>query len=183
MKFTKYHIVVIGIYLVLVPLLILFFPEKVIFKLVSEDNPWAIGVFVSTLLIFFLVLIWKGEWRGIKVNPKTVSMSVIYGFLFALPEEILFRGVIQGFLVEHFSVAISILISSFVFGAAHLLNGAKSFGLNGWNWRLSSLVCIAGFPLGTLYWLTGSLLMPTLLHTVFVTTLQLIPYAEAESEQ
>lgn len=101
MKFSKYHIVVIGIYLALIPLLVFFFPEKIIFKPVLENNQWTIGVFIFTLLIFFLSLIWRDELRGVKINPKTLFTAFIYGTLFAFPEEILFRGIIQGFLADY----------------------------------------------------------------------------------
>lgn len=178
MKFSKYHIVVMGIYFVLIPFLIFFFPEKIVFKLVSENNQWAIGIFIAALLIFFSVLKWKGELIRITITPRILLAAIIYGFLFAFPEEILFRGVIQGLLIEHFNVAISILISSFIFGAAHLLNGAKSFKPNGWSWNFSFFVFLVGLPLGGLYWLTGSLLVPIILHMIFVVVLQLVSPAK-----
>lgn len=70
------------------------------------------------------------------------------------------------------SPSVSILISSTLFGMAHILNEAKSIHSKNWNWKLVTISFVAGLYLGLLYENTGSLLLPTILHAFFVIALK-----------
>lgn len=79
----------------------------------------------------------------------------------ALPEELLFRGIIQNFLAKTFrSHSRALLVTSVVFGAAHLNNGPVP------SWRYFLLASIAGFFYGRAYRQSGRLMAPVLVHTL-----------------
>lgn len=172
---SPYHRTVVAIYVVALLFTIFLFPEILHYEFSFNNIGIAISIFIITLVIFLAGLFWK---EGILRIPKDITslcIAFVYSTLFAIPEEILFRGIIQNFFQAHLDSFLAILISSLIFGLAHLLNGARSFHPGDWSWQFSSLAFLAGLPLGMLYWLTGNLLMPTLLHLVLVVVLQLIP--------
>ncbi len=172
---SSYHRTVIAIYVVALSFTIFLFPEILHYNFSFNNIGIAISTFIITLVIFLAGLFWK---EGILRIPKDISslcLAFVYAALFAIPEEILFRGIIQNFLQAHLDSFLAIFISSLIFGLAHLLNGARSFHPGDWSWRFSFLVFLTGFPLGMLYHFTGSLLLPTLLHLALVMGLQLIP--------
>jgi hypothetical protein len=66
----------------------------------------------------------------------------------ALPEEILFRGLIQNCIAQRFGTSTStLLISAFIFGCAHLDNGPGPLP----NWRYMILATIAGVAYGKVF--------------------------------
>jgi len=88
--------------------------------------------------------------------------------LIALPEEIIFRGFIQRYLQSNISnISVVIFLSSIIFGLAHIPNGARGFLPKQWNWKLVVMSFVAGFYLGFAYFLTGSLVVPIILHALF----------------
>ncbi|OGE86510.1 MAG: hypothetical protein A3J48_00090 [Candidatus Doudnabacteria bacterium RIFCSPHIGHO2_02_FULL_46_11] len=94
--------------------------------------------------------------------------------LISLPEEIIFRGVIQQLIqIKTDSAVIALLFSSAIYGGVHLLNGARGIKPKDWNWTLAALVCLAGISLGLIFVLTNSLLIPILLHTLLVICLKI----------
>jgi membrane protease YdiL (CAAX protease family) len=100
--------------------------------------------------------------------PKII-FTIFYAVLFAVPEEIIFRGLVQGTLATIIeNTAITVIISSLIFGLAHLPNGANSLHLKDWNWKFCIIACLAGLPLGIAFAITGSLFIPTLLHVLFL---------------
>jgi membrane protease YdiL (CAAX protease family) len=168
----KYSLGVIALYALLTPLVFIF-PQR---QINYSFSPSSIGlvavVFVSSFLLFLAFLLFKANPPSIKLSR--LAVVILYGLIIAVPEEIIFRGIIQNFFQEHsVNAAAAILISSGIFGLVHLPNGAKGLLLRGWNWELAALAFAGGLSLGLIYYLTDSLLFPTLLHTLFVIGLQL----------
>jgi membrane protease YdiL (CAAX protease family) len=78
-----------------------------------------------------------------------------------LPEEILFRSMIQNLLMLRFGATTrTLVVSSLIFGIAHLDNGPHPPP----NWRYFILATIAGFAYGKVFQRSSSVLSSTLLH-------------------
>ena len=168
---SRYGLGVVALYALLIPFFVVFMRGRLRYDIMRANLALVIAVFIFTLLVFFALLAWRMGRPSL--HPSRMLLAVVYGLLFALPEEILFRGMVQGSLQAHLaSVPLVILLSSFIFGIAHLPNGAKSIGPRGWNWGFAGLTFLGGFPLGLLFVLTGSLLTPTVLHAMLVAGLQ-----------
>jgi membrane protease YdiL (CAAX protease family) len=79
------------------------------------------------------------------------AMAGAFGIIFAgtaLPEEILFRSLIQNFLMLRFGATTrTLLLASFIFGCAHLDNGPQPVP----NWRYMILATIAGVAYGKVF--------------------------------
>ena len=79
----------------------------------------------------------------------------------ALPEEILFRSLIQNLLALRFGASIPTLLgASFIFGCAHLNNGPQALP----NWRYMILATIAGFAYGFVFRRASTVLSSAALH-------------------
>ena len=79
----------------------------------------------------------------------------------AVPEELLFRGILQNVLEKslgHRNLALG--VTAVVFGLAHLNNGPHA------DWRYVGLATLAGWFYGRAYLKTRNLMAPTLLHTL-----------------
>jgi membrane protease YdiL (CAAX protease family) len=100
----------------------------------------------------------------VRFNPDTTVLGFAGSFAaifltIALPEELLFRGLIQNFLQKTWGrVMVALVVSSIVFGLAHLNNGPRP------DWRYAVLATIAGFFYGRAYLQSGGLMAPALLH-------------------
>jgi membrane protease YdiL (CAAX protease family) len=82
----------------------------------------------------------------------------------ALPEEILFRSLIQNWITQRLPSAHGawgIVLGALVFGSAHLNNGPFAFP----NWRYMILATLAGLLFGTVFARSTSVLASMLLHT------------------
>jgi membrane protease YdiL (CAAX protease family) len=166
MQLSKYHITVIAIYAILSPIFLTFLPERLEYTLPARNLAAVIFTAVFSFLIFLLFFL-KSK-KNLNTRITNIFLAVIYAIIFAFPEEIIFRGIIQGFISQHTRhILLAILLSSLVFGSAHLWNGGN------WNYRFASLAFLAGLPLGMLYALTGGLLVPTALHFAFVVVLKI----------
>jgi len=85
----------------------------------------------------------------------------------ALPEELLFRSLIQNWMMQKFgSTAGVLLVASIVFGCAHLNNGPGPLP----NWRYMILASIAGFAYGKVFQRGSSVISSALLHALVDTT-------------
>jgi len=85
----------------------------------------------------------------------------------ALPEELLFRSLIQNWLMQKFGSTTGVLlVASFVFGCAHLNNGPGALP----NWRYMILASIAGFAYGKVFQRGSSVISSALLHALVDTT-------------
>ena len=95
-------------------------------------------------------------------SPATLGLMALGIFIFiAVPEELLFRGIIQNILekeVGHRSLALG--VAALIFGAAHLNNGSSP------DWRYFLLATLAGWFYGRAYVKTRNLMAPALLHTL-----------------
>ena len=91
-------------------------------------------------------------------------MAAAVGIIFvgtALPEEILFRALIQNLLMQRFgSGTRTLLLASFIFGCAHLDNGPQPLP----NWRYMILASIAGFAYGKVFQKASTVLSSAGLH-------------------
>ena len=100
----------------------------------------------------------------VRFNPDTGPASFAFSFLaifltIAIPEELLFRGLIQNFLQKTWGHSgRALVVTSVVFGLAHLNNGTHP------DWRYVFLASIAGFFYGRAYLQSGGLMAPALVH-------------------
>ena len=91
------------------------------------------------------------------------SQYVIILAATALPEEILFRGLIQNSIAQRFGAgAKTLLIAAFIFGCAHLDNGPGPLP----NWRYMILATIAGVAYGKVYEKSSSIFASAGLHAL-----------------
>jgi len=94
------------------------------------------------------------------------AMAAASGIIFAataLPEEILFRALIQNLLVQRFGrSARTLLLASVIFGLAHLDNGPQPLP----NWRYAILATIAGVAYGAVFQNSSTVLSSAALHTM-----------------
>jgi len=97
-----------------------------------------------------------------QVAPWELLLSALgIFFLIAIPEELLFRGIIQNFLEKSFpKPAFALIVTSLIFGAAHLNNGPRP------DWRYFLLATLAGLFYGNAYRRTRGLLAPAIVHTL-----------------
>jgi membrane protease YdiL (CAAX protease family) len=92
------------------------------------------------------------------------KMAAAAGIIFvgtALPEEILFRALIQNLLMRRFGPgARTLALASVIFGAAHLNNGPQPLP----NWRYMILATIAGYAYGRVFQKSSTILSSATLH-------------------
>src|SRR5205814_3081477 len=92
----------------------------------------------------------------------TTAVAIIFAGT-ALPEEILFRSLIQNLLMQRLGPgAATLLLSSLIFGCAHLNNGPQP----GPNWRYMILATIAGVAYGRVFQKASTVLSSSALHTL-----------------
>jgi len=81
----------------------------------------------------------------------------------ALPEEILFRCLIQNWMMQKFGATTAVLVAaSVLFGCAHLNNGPQPLP----NWRYMTLATIAGFAYGKVFQRASSATASMTLHAL-----------------
>jgi uncharacterized protein len=79
----------------------------------------------------------------------------------ALPEEILFRGLIQNWIMQRFGANNrTLLAAGFIFGCSHLNNGPQPLP----NWRYMILATLAGIVFGRVFQKSSSILSSASLH-------------------
>lgn len=170
---SKYHSLVVLFYIFIYLYFFFFIPFPLsYFTFNNGDIFLSFSIFVFAVVTLFIVNKFLYS-DNLKINKKSLSQILFIIFyaviLFALPEEILFRGIIQNKIGLITSNEFIIVISSaFIFGIAHLLNGAKSLCPTNWNWRLAIITFTAGIYLSFSYFITGSLIMPIILHALFI---------------
>ncbi len=93
-------------------------------------------------------------------GKMAAAVGIIYAGT-ALPEEILFRSLIQNLLMQRFGSGVrSLLLASVIFGAAHLDNGPQAAP----NWRYLILATIAGVAYGKVFQKATSVMSSAGLH-------------------
>jgi membrane protease YdiL (CAAX protease family) len=81
----------------------------------------------------------------------------------ALPEEILFRSLIQNWLMQRYGFTTRmLLVSGFIFGCAHLDNGPQPLP----NWRYMILATIAGIAYGKAFQKSSSVFSSVTCHAL-----------------
>ncbi|MGA2270141.1 MAG: CPBP family intramembrane glutamic endopeptidase [Bryobacteraceae bacterium] len=93
-------------------------------------------------------------------------MAGAFGLIFAgtaLPEEILFRSLIQNLVMQRFGAGWrTLLAASLIFGCAHLDNGPQPLP----NWRYMILATIAGVAYGKVFQRASTVLSSAALHAM-----------------
>jgi membrane protease YdiL (CAAX protease family) len=131
-----------------------------------QARDWIVGV--RNFLLFAPIAIPIGLYtRFITLSkhvalPWQMPLSALGIFLFiAIPEELLFRGIIQNLMVKsRMGPTLALIITSLIFGASHLNNGPRP------DWRYFLLASIAGLFYGNAYQKTGKLMAPAITHTL-----------------
>lgn len=127
--------------------------------------------------------IWIGIRNFLLFAPIAIAIGLVTGFiaisnrqlpfwelplsalgiflLIGLPEELLFRGIVQNFLEKTIGRAdVALVIASVIFGASHLNNGPRP------DWRYFLLASLAGLFYGNAYQRTRGLVAPAIVHTL-----------------
>ena len=165
-KNTIIHNSVTAALIVLFSILFNFESVKLNLKLSTEGFVLLAAYFLIALVII-LPLGYFMRFIRLRREKRTLKGS-IYVFLsgllvFAIPEELLFRGLFQGYaqLVTG-SKWVALIFATALFGAAHITTGKI------WNWRYAFLATIAGFFFGLMYMNTASIIYPILLHALII---------------
>jgi len=122
------------------------------------------------------VLIAVGLWLGF-ISPFHVPPNLTAEFAAsrfalilaatAIPEEILFRSLIQNLIMRRLrSTNWALLLAAALFGCAHLNNGPGPLP----NWRYAILATIAGFAYGKVFQRSSSVLSSAMLHALINTS-------------
>ncbi len=96
--------------------------------------------------------------------PAGIALTFVAIFFgTALPEEILFRSLIQNWLMQRFGFTIPVLlVAALIFGAAHLDNGPQPLP----NWRYMILATIAGIAYGKTFQKSSSVFSSVACHAL-----------------
>ena len=112
-----------------------------------------VGLFLQRYVFSYLELMRELRQLFKSLNWLTI---IVISIMAGVSEELLFRGVLQSYLIEKSSVLLGIVASSALFGLMHFFN--KLYIL---------LTFIVSLFLGWLYYFTGSLLLVVVLHAVY----------------
>jgi membrane protease YdiL (CAAX protease family) len=100
------------------------------------------------------------HWPVQRAGSMAVAAPVIF-IGTALPEEILFRSLIQNLLMLRFGRGWrTLLAASIIFGCAHLDNGPQPLP----NWRYAIVATVAGVAYGAVFEKASTVLSPATLH-------------------
>lgn len=99
-------------------------------------------------------------------HPVKIAISQGLGIFFttAVPEELIFRSLIQNAIIKKFSFYRGLLIAAIIFGLSHLNN--TQGGFPALNWRFAILATIAGLGYGYVFMNRRSLIAAATLHTM-----------------
>ncbi len=120
---------------------------------------WAVALSVGLNVLFDLLKLTASDaaYREVAKSQYNVSLTlglILFGVISPLTEEVLFRGLIYGRMRRFFSLPVSMVVSSFLFGAYHgnLLQGVYGF--------------LLGLMMVYLYEKTQHFAMPVMTHAV-----------------
>jgi len=139
-------------------LLFKFSPEYLGLKFIKERAKTHVflSLVIFTLYILFYIFV-------IRISAfKPFSAATLWGLLTYLiviiAEELYFRGILYGFIQEHFSARTALIVTSIIFGLFHAgqgLRGIVSKTFTGWLWgslRYSSgMIFLLIFPIHFMY--------------------------------
>jgi membrane protease YdiL (CAAX protease family) len=130
-----------------------------------RDLVLALVGYAITAPVLMLIGIWIGfippsHLPTASAGNMTLAAAIIFAAT-ALPEEILFRAMIQNLLMQRFGKSTrTLIVASVIFGAAHLDNGPQPLP----NWRYFILATIAGYAYGKVFERSRTVLSSTLFH-------------------
>ena len=127
---------------------------------------WRVGgrlflIFAPTAILLGLASGFLEAAETFMAAGPLAFMALGIFLVIALPEELLFRGIIQNILEKalgHRQWALG--VTAVVFGLAHLNNGQRP------DWRYVGLATLAGWFYGHAYLKTRNLMAPAVLHTL-----------------
>lgn len=129
-------------------------------------DPLIAFVAVAPILIVLGLLLSFIPAFHVPGNLSLGGAAKTFGLIFAataLPEEILFRSLIQNWLMQKFGSTTAVLIvASVIFGCAHLNNGPQPLP----NWRYMIVATIAGFAYGKVFQRASSAIASMTLHAL-----------------
>jgi len=100
------------------------------------------------------------------LHPSPAAISRTFAMIFvgtALPEEILFRSLIQNWCMQRYGFTVRmLLVAGFIFGCAHLDNGPQPLP----NWRYMILATIAGVAYGKVFQRSTSVFSSVTFHAL-----------------
>lgn len=156
----------INIVILLFPLLLRYRPFLLQFK---SEYLWYKPLHIFSFL-FLLVAVPYGlasDFLQIKnsIDPLQIPVQFLAIFFFnGLPEEILFRGLLQVHIEKYTGFRWSLLLTSTAFGFAHLNNFPTG------DYRYVILSLFAGVCFGLVFKMSQSIIPAALLHTIINTT-------------
>ena len=124
--------------------------------------------------LFLLIAVPYGMASGFlqvkeKIEIAQIPVQFLAIFFFnALPEEVLFRGLLQKHMEQYMNQYASLFLVSFVFGIAHLNNFPS------WDYRFVIISFMAGLCFGMVYIKTKSMIPAALMHTLVNTTNEVV---------
>ncbi len=135
-------------------------------RLMDFVDPVIAYILVAPILIALGLALSFLPWWHIPGNLSAVRVAKTFGLILvatALPEEILFRSLIQNWLMQKFGSTTAVLIlASVIFGCAHLNNGPQPLP----NWRYMILATIAGYAYGKVFERASSAMASMILHAL-----------------
>jgi membrane protease YdiL (CAAX protease family) len=171
-----FHTVAYGIAILLALWLFLIFRDLAGMK---YNLPRGVRDWVAPLIGYMIVapvLIPIGLWLGF-IHPFHVPPHLTAGFVLsrfliilaatAIPEEILFRSLIQNCIMRKMGFTNrALLVAAVIFGCAHLNNGPGPMP----NWRYTIMATIAGFAYGKVFQKSSTVLSSAILHALINTS-------------
>jgi len=129
-------------------------------------DPLIAFVLVAPILIGLGLALQFLPWFHGAGSFSAVRIAKTFGLIFvatAIPEEILFRSLIQNWLSQKFGATTGTLIlASIIFGCAHLNNGPQPLP----NWKYMILATIAGYAYGRVFERASSAMASMALHAL-----------------
>ncbi len=139
-------------------------------RMMDLVDPFIAFVAVAPILIILGLLLSFIPAFHVSGNLSVGGAAKTFGLIFvatALPEEILFRSLIQNWLMQKFGSTTAVLIvASIIFGCAHLNNGPQPLP----NWRYMIVATIAGFAYGKVFQRASSAIASMTLHALIDAT-------------
>jgi uncharacterized protein len=134
----------------------------------ARDLAYGIAAFVACapiLIVAGRLLGFIPPWHA-PAHPSPGAIGRTFGTIFvgtALPEEILFRALIQNWLMQRYGFTTGmLLVAAFIFGCAHLDNGPQPLP----NWRYMILATIAGVAYGKAFQKSSSVFSSVTCHAL-----------------
>lgn len=134
----------------------------------GRDFLYALAGFAALAIPLALLGRWLGFLGPFRFPEQADPLGFLRLFLItllgvAIPEELLFRSLIQNWLMRRLGDPVrGLLAAAVVFGAAHLNNGPGPLP----NWRYMILATIAGFGYGLVFQRSSSVLASASLHAL-----------------